>query len=148
MLNVQPAPELPLADCIGWENGVPELRLKVRDLLYKLMCDIEALGDGNPYWSSVYFTPQGNPHTAYANGKVKEQVEPIHPVRCADFTEASQFSAFEAVSDALYEQIKNDKPQDSHRLIWRERPEAGRELHEDGLYIKIYTRIGWDKSAA
>ena len=139
------APAIPLSDCT-WDETPIDLRVKVRDLLYKLTCDIEALGDASPYYSVIYFTPQGNAHTAYANGKVKEQGASAYPIKCADFSGKSQFEAFEDAASALLETIAHDKPQGRDRLIWRHKPEASRELHEDGLYIKIYTRIGWDKS--
>lgn len=139
--------DIPLADearYLGLER--PMLPERVGVIVEKLRNDIELLGDGNPYFSCIYFTPQGNQHTAFANGKVKPQGEEIRPIKCVDLTEGAQVRAFQEAADATLAVIRHEKPEGRSRLIWRQQPEATRVLREDGLYVKIYTRIGWDKS--
>jgi hypothetical protein len=140
-------PDLPLEDetgDIGFER--PMLKESVRDLVYKLMSDIEALSDGNPYWSSVYFTPQGSRHTVYVNGEIKGEGAEIGLIKCRDFSGGAQMEAFRESAAGTLACIAHDRPASRNRLIWRRLPEASRVLRDDGLYIKIYTRLGWDKS--
>lgn len=96
-------------------------------------------------YGANHSTEQGIPFTAYANGAIKEQGESGRLIKCDDLTSAAQIKAMQDAADATYECILANKPADADLLIWRVRPEASRCLKPDGLEVKIYARLAWDK---
>ncbi len=118
---------------------------RIWEIMNDLTARIEEIG-ANPYWSTVAFTPQGNLHTAYANGAIKNQGEAAARWKVNGFSAEDQLEAFKRSADATFAAIIADKPEGRDRLIWREMPKPKRIIRDDGLYILIYTRIGWDKS--
>jgi hypothetical protein len=122
-----------------------QLDAQVAEILKRLTRSLEDLGDGSPYDSTSAFTPQGNRHTAYANGFRKDEGSEAVTAK-SGLSVAAQLDVFEQISRLTLEAIAKEKPEDRNRLIWRVKPRAERELRESGLHLKIYTRLGWDNS--
>jgi len=105
---------------------------------------IEMLASHYGYGAN-HSTEQGIPFTSYMNGAIKRQCETGRRIKCGDLTAASQFKAMQEAADATYDCVLANKPPDADLLIWRHRPEASRCLKPDGLEVKIYARLAWDK---
>ena len=93
-------------------------------------------------------TEQGIVHVAYVNGTITGQGEMARAISCDDFSVPAQVRAMQEASDSTYDCILANKPPEADLLIWRIRPEASRCLKPEGLDVKIYTRLAWDKLRA
>ncbi|MBB6424960.1 hypothetical protein [Sphingopyxis sp. JAI128] len=100
-----------------------------------------------PYvaYSGGATTEQGKIHTVYVNGAIKPQGAYARRIQCADLSKSAQIAAMQAAASSTYECIVANKPPEADLLIWRARPEASRCLKCDGLDVKIYARLAWDK---
>ena len=105
---------------------------------------VEILAASVAHGCSV-MTEQGIPFTAYANGAIKLQGESGRRIQSADLTKVAQIAAMQEAATSTYECVVANKPPEADLLIWRIRPEASRCLKTDGLDVKIYTRLAWDK---
>lgn len=90
-------------------------------------------------------TEQGILHTSYANGAIHREGERIRDCRASGLDAKAQIAALQIAAQETYETVLANKPTDADLLIWRSPPQALRSLREDGLYVRIKTRLSWDK---
>ncbi|CDO34315.1 hypothetical protein [Novosphingobium sp. KN65.2] len=117
---------------------------QIQSIERQIQRDVEHLAKRVAF-SAGACTERGILHTIYCNGAIKQQGEMARPIIAASLSHSDQVTAFERAAHETLAIIAANKPKGRDLLIWRSCPSASRTLMPDGLHVRIYTRLSWDK---
>lgn len=113
-------------------------------MLERIEALLEAQSAGSVYASCSALTPAGNQHIVICNGAVKPEGEAAVAIKAASINIADQIEAFRKATVVTVQAIVASRPEGQYRCILRRAPNAARYLKDDGLYVDINLRLGWD----